>query len=99
MLCLYVAVHGQQRVDADEDVELERAPRRGKKNCTLEQEQAEEAPAPAGGRREPKNRRIHVDFEVASRSAITRRNERIWDSRVPASSHSRYQHLWYLLTL
>ena len=61
----YAAIHGHRRVDVDEDVELERPSRRGKKRI-LAQLQAEEAPAPAEGDRERK-RRIREDFEVAAR--------------------------------
>ncbi|KAF8264664.1 hypothetical protein EI94DRAFT_1779516 [Lactarius quietus] len=61
----YAAVHGHRRVDADEDVELERASNRGKKKRTLAQAQAEEAPAEEGGR-EREKRRIREDFEVAA---------------------------------
>ncbi|KAF8265181.1 hypothetical protein EI94DRAFT_368096 [Lactarius quietus] len=61
----YTAVHGHRRVDADEDVELERASNRGKKKRTLAQAQAEEAPAEEGGR-EREKRRIREDFDVAA---------------------------------
>jgi hypothetical protein len=57
----YAAVHGDRRVDLDEDVELERASSRGKKKRTLAQ-----APVPAEGSRGHENRRTHEDFEAAA---------------------------------
>ena len=61
-----VLVHGHRRVEADDDIEFERASRRGRKKRSLAPSQPEEVPAPAEGGREREKRRIREDFDVAA---------------------------------